>query len=84
MFWNGGGLAASVAVSWDMERQGKNDRLATNHVQYPGLVQFVNRPFRWDADGGDEEFCAAFDDHVEEVIEFAFRIVDLHTWSLAR
>ena len=45
------------------------------HVQNAVGVEFVNYVFWRDADGGDEELRATFDDDVDEFIQTAFSIV---------
>jgi hypothetical protein len=45
------------------------------HVKDAALVEAVDSPFRWDTDCADEEFRAAFDDDLDELAEFAVRVV---------
>jgi len=46
-------------------------------------VQFLDDGLGRDADGADEDFGAAFDDDVDELVEFAFRVVGLEELVVA-
>jgi hypothetical protein len=45
------------------------------HVEDAGFVELVDDFFGWDANGGDKEFGARFDDDVDEFGKFAFGVV---------
>ena len=45
------------------------------HVEDAVLVQLVDDGFGRDADGGDEESGAGFDDDVDQLVELAFGVV---------
>ena len=45
------------------------------HVKDACLVETVDDMLRWDADGGDEELCAAVDDDAHELVKFALSII---------